>query len=376
MLRICSLKVARSSLPIAVMSLLSSGCPDSGDPSSGSATETSTMTGAATEPTTGNVNPTTTTQSTDDPTGGTSTVGTEGTGLTTTDATSTTTQGVDTTTSDTTTTSTSEPGTTTSTTDATSTTTTTTGETTTTTGETTETTGEPEPASDIEIVITADNAYGFAYGTDDNISMYWGGIENTTAGQIFNCGEGPEKYVVPYEEADNASFLYVIAWADSSTTQGVLARFRRKDGGGNFGEDVFTGTEGWEVCATGVDYQPGSGGPSLQVINDHIVKCNQGALDPNTTSVGWVDEVGTQYGAVAFGEPNTTPYNGGPMAGNEFPLVCPMDMPEEAKWMWFNWDPPNVKPPQSPFLWPGGGGNPDHQYLIFRFAADLVPIPM
>ena len=368
------MKVVQSSLPIAVLSLLSSGCPDSGDPSSGSATEAQTTTGTATEPTTGSVNPTTTTQSTDEPTGGTSTVGTEGTGSTTTDATSTTTQGVDTTTSDTTTTSTSEPGTTTSTTDETSTTTTTTGETTTTTGENTGTTGEP--ASDIEIVITADNAYGFAYGTDDNISMYWGGIENTTAGQIFNCGEGPEKYVVPYEEADNASFLYIIAWADSSVTQGVLARFRRKDGGGNFGEDVFTGTEGWEVCATGVDYQPGSGGPSLQVINDHIVKCNQGALDPNTTSVGWVDDVGTQYGAVAFGEPNTTPYNGGPMAGNEFPLVCPMDMPEEAKWMWFNWDPVNVKPPQSPFMWPGGGGNPDHQYLIFRFAADLVPIPM
>ncbi|WAS89831.1 hypothetical protein [Nannocystis punicea] len=371
MLRICSLNFARSSLPIAVLSLLTTACPDSGDTSGASASETSTSTATATAPTTGNVNPTSTTQSTDDPTGGTSTVGTEGTGPTTTEGTSTT-QGVDTTTSDTTTTSTTEPETSTSTTEDTTSTTTT--STTTTTGETTETTGEP--ASDIEIVITADNAYGFAYGTDDNISMYWGGIENTTAGEIFNCGEGPEKYVVPYEEADNASYLYIIAWADSSTTQGVLARFRRKDGGGNFGEDVFTGTDGWEVCATGVDYQPGSGGPSLQVINDHIGKCNAGALDPNTTSVGWVDDVGTPYGAVAFGEDNTTPYNGGPMAGNEFPLVCPMDMPPEAKWMWFNWDPPNVKPPQSPFMWPGGGGNPDHQYLIFRFAAELVPIPM
>lgn len=371
MLRICSLKIVQSYLPVAVLSLLAGGCPDSGNPGSASATETSTGTATATDPTTGNVGPTTTTQSTDDPTGGTSTVGTEGTGVTTTEGTSTTTQGVDTTTSDTT--STSEPGTTTSTTDDTSTAASeTTSSTTTTGGETTETTGEP--ASDIEIVITADNAYGFAYGTDDNISMYWGGIENTTAGQIFNCGEGPEKYVVPAAEADSASFLYIIAWADSSVTQGVLARFRRKDGGGVFGEDVFTGTKGWEVCATGVDYQPGSGGPSLQVINDHIVKCNQGVLDPNTTSVGWVDEVGTQYGAVAFGEDNTTPYNGGPMVGNEFPLVCPMDMPAEAKWMWFDWG--NVQPPQSPFMWPGGNGNPDHQYLIFRFAAELVPIPM
>ena len=358
---------------MVVVSLLAPACENGGGTSTGTATDSTTATGTVTDPTTGNVAPTTT-QSTDEPTVGTGTVGTDSTATTTPEPTSTTTQGVDTTAADTTTTSTSEPPETTTTTGETTTTTTTGDTTSSSTGEGTSTTGEP--ASDIEIVITADNAYGFAYGTEDDISMYWGGIENTTAGQIFNCGEGPELYVVPAEEADNASFLYVIAWADSSVTQGVLARFRRKDGGGNFGEDVFTGTEGWEVCATGVDYQPGGGGPTLQVINDHIGKCNAGALDPNTTSVGWVDEIGTQYGAVAFGEDNTTPYNGGPMAGNEFPLVCPMDMPAEAKWMWFNWDPPNVKPPQSPFLWPGGGTNPDHQYLIFRFAADLVPIPM
>jgi hypothetical protein len=53
-----------------------------------------------------------------------------------------------------------------------------------------------------------------------------------------------------------------------------------------------------------------------------------------------------------------------------------MDMPAEARWMWFNWDPANIVwPQQSPFLWPGGGGNPDHQFLIFRLAADLLPEP-
>jgi hypothetical protein len=95
---------------------------------------------------------------------------------------------------------------------------------------------------------------------------------------------------------------------------------------------------------------------------------------PNTTSGGWVDEIGTPIGAVAFGEDNTTPYNGGPKAGNEFPLVCPADMPAEARWMWFNWDPANVVPPKSPFLFPGGQ-NPYHQFLLFRFAAELVPEP-
>lgn len=356
------------------MSMVMGGCQGDSGTSSGSATESPGSTGTTNTPTTGAP---TTTLTTDDtsPTGGSSTVATEGTGTTT------TTTGETTMTSETTTSGTTQgvetQGTTdntTSTTGETTTGTSTEGSTDTSSGGQSSTTGEP--ASDIEIVITADNAYGFAYGTEDNISMYWGGIENQTAGQIFNCGEGPELYVVPAAEADSASFLYIIAWADSAVTQGVLARFRRKDGGGVFGEDVFTGTEGWEVCATGLDYQPGSGGPPVGQINEYIGKCNTSALDPNSTSVGWVDEIGTQYGAVAFGEDNTTPYDGGPKAGNEFPLVCPNVMPPEARWMWFNWDPPNVNPPQSPFLWPGGGGNPDHQFLMFRFAAELVPIPM
>jgi hypothetical protein len=235
-------------------------------------------------------------------------------------------------------------------------------------------TGEPPPPSDIEVVITADNAYSFAYGTDSDISKFFGGIENKTAGQIFNCGEGPELYTVPAADAAAASFLYIIAWDDSAVSNGVLARFRRKDGGGGFGEDVFTGTKGWQACATGLKYQIGSGGPDLATINTYIDKCNEGKLDPNTTSGGWVDEVGTPIGAVAFGEDNTTPYDGGPKAGNEFPLVCPKDMPAEARWMWFNWDPAKVVPPQSAFLFPGGQ-NPYHQFLLFRFAAELVPEP-
>jgi hypothetical protein len=236
-------------------------------------------------------------------------------------------------------------------------------------------TGMVEP-SEIEVVITADNAYGFGYGTEDLIDNYYGGIENTTAGQIFNCGEGPELYMIPAEIAENATHLYIVAWADSAVTQGVLGRFRRLGGFGGFGEAVLTGDPGWEVCATGIDYQPGSGGPPLMQVNQMIGSCNADALAPETTSVGWVDDVGTQFGAVAVGEDNTTPYNGGPQAGNEFPLTCQMVMPPETRWMWFNWDPQNVIWPQtSPFLWPGGGGNPDHQFLIFRLAAELIPEP-
>jgi hypothetical protein len=235
--------------------------------------------------------------------------------------------------------------------------------------------GDPLPPSDIEVVITADNAYGFGYGTVDTIGNYYGGIENTTAGQIFNCADGPETYEIPGAVADQATHLYIVAWADAAVTQGVIARFARVDTMGEIGDTILTGDEGWEVCATGINFNPGSGGPSLQLVNEQIALCNVDGLPQATSSVGWVDSTGTQFGAVAVGEDNTTPYNGGPQAGNEFPLVCQNLMPAEAKWMWFNWDPATVIWPQtSPFLWPGGT-NPDHQFLIFRLAANLIPEP-
>lgn len=349
---------------ITAGALLLAACPGDGGTTTGAATETTSA--STTAPSTGDT-PTTTPTSSDASI--TATTGTAGTGSSdattapaTATATSDTTQGVDATTTSDASTSSADTSTSTGSTGADA------------SSSGAESSGGPVE-SDIEVVITADNAYAFAYGTDDSISKYYGGVEAVTAGQIFNCGEGPETYVIPYAETIGTTQLYIIAWADSAVTQGVLARFRRKGGGGGFGEDVFTGTKGWQVCATGFDYQPGNGGPPLAQINDFIGKCNEGKLDPNTTSVGWVDDIGTQYGAVAFGEDNTTPYEGGPKAGNEFPLVCQAVMPNEAHWMWFNWDPPNIKPPKSPFLWPGGGGNPDHQFLIFRLAAELLPDP-
>ncbi|MEZ4380902.1 MAG: hypothetical protein R3A79_06115 [Nannocystaceae bacterium] len=340
-----------------VLSLGACAGDDSGD--AGSATATTSATGAtgATATTTASTGDAST-SATDDSSGSASSSGGE---ATTTGATTTTGEA---TTSDETAGTTAE-----STTEATSST----------TGVTTDdptdgTTTEAMPASDIDVIITADNAYSFAYGTEQSIAKFFGGVEAKTAAEIFSCGVGPEKYTVPAADADDASFLYIIAWDDSSVTNGVLASFRRTDGGQGFGDEVFTGTPGWQACATGLQYDVGTGGPSLDVINEYIGKCNAGDLDPNTSSGGWVDDVGTELGAVALGEDNTTPYDGGPKAGNEFPLVCPEDMPAEARWMWFDWDPGNVVPPQSPFIFPGGL-NPYHQFLLFRLAAELVPEP-
>lgn len=237
--------------------------------------------------------------------------------------------------------------------------------------------GDPPLApTDIDVVLTADNAYAFGYGTEDEMLNYFGGVAAVTAGEIFNCGVGPEQYLVPAE--DVAEYLYVVSYADQSTTQGVLGQFRRVSDrpDGTPGAVLHTGDEGWEVCATGVDYNSGDPTPPLEVVNEQIELCNGGMTDPSTTSQGWVDATGTELGALAVGETNETPYAGGPQPGNEFPLVCQDVVDAEARWMWFNWDPAGIVwPAQSPFIYPGGAGNPMHDFMIFRLAAASLPQP-
>lgn len=229
---------------------------------------------------------------------------------------------------------------------------------------------------DVEVLITADNAYGFGYGTEGEMLNYFGGVWATTAGEIFNCpvGNGPEAYTVPASDANAGNYLYIIAWADSATSQGVLGQFRRAGGGSN--PAVYTGSGDWEVCATGVNYTPSSGGPDLATINAQLGICNARSGDPATTSAGWVDAAGAGggVGALAAGEDNTTGRTS-VEPGNEFPVVCEID--GEAHWMWYNWDPANIVWPTSgsPFIWPSGAGdNPDKQFLIFRIRAEDIPI--
>lgn len=224
----------------------------------------------------------------------------------------------------------------------------------------------PNLTTPVDVLITSDNAYGFGYGDGAAMANYFGGVENTSASEIFDCpvGHGPEQYTVPADSANAGAYLYVIGWADHSTTQGILAKFSR--GGA---EPVFTGNGEWEVCATGQDFDVGSGGPSLAVVNAQIAACNAGTGDVSSSSGGWVSATSTVGGAVAFGEDNTTPRTN-VTPGNEFPIVCEID--GSARWMWYDWD---TSDGQSAFIWPGGGGNPTKDFLIFRLGAEFIPEP-
>ncbi|MBK8980514.1 MAG: hypothetical protein IPM29_31820 [Planctomycetes bacterium] len=212
----------------------------------------------------------------------------------------------------------------------------------------------------VNVAITADNAYSFGYGSVSNIptTSLFGGVENCNAGAIFNCVGGPETYLnVPAGPDD---YLYIIAYSDESSTQGVLGQFVSAT---NANKKVYTGTSAWQVFATGVDYDPcGSGGPSLAVINQQIVLANAGGGGAGSSG-GWVGVAGGgsgTVGALAIGEANDN-------AGGDFPQVCTSTIDTAATWMWYNPDPSSIT---NPFRGTVGG-----EFLIFRLPVQQVVNP-
>lgn len=223
-------------------------------------------------------------------------------------------------------------------------------------------------APDVHVVITADNAYAFGWGYADRVTKLNGRPMTVLAADIFNCpiGVGPEAYDIAAKDAPDDSYLYIVAWADDATTQGVIGQFDRK------GLPIYTGDGDWEVCATGMFYDTGAagGGPSIEIVNQEIARCNTGSGSPSTTSAGWVNSKGAitknAVGILAVGEDNS-------MSGGDFPVVCQMDatgkrgVDSSARWMWYS---PDGK---SPFRH-SGGHNPTRAFLIFRLPSKVIVI--
>jgi hypothetical protein len=230
--------------------------------------------------------------------------------------------------------------------------------------------GPADPHTDVEVVITADNAYEFAWGDEQHVGTLSSHAPSTTAGEIFNCGEGPEGYTIPASDAPPGAYLYVVAWADYSVTQGVIGQFKRVGG-----ETIYTGNEHFQVCATGVPYVSPAPGPDAQTIDEQIAICNAGTGDPATTSGGWVDVNGAvtsgAVGTLAVGPDNGT-------SGSDFPQVClpsdggPPGIDTAARWMWYA--PPGVT---NPFHYDSSGDeNSSRLFLIFRLPTTALPPPV
>jgi hypothetical protein len=225
----------------------------------------------------------------------------------------------------------------------------------------------PDVGGDVNAVVTADNAFSFGYGDETSIGTYVPGGPASNGSEIFDCpvGFGPHAFVVPAKDAPASAFLYIVAWADTKTTQGVLAQFKR-----GAGAVVYSGSGSWQVCATGKFIDPDvEPGPNQATANQNIVACNAGASG-DSYSKGWVNITGAitagAIGKLAFGEANDDP-------GGSFPIVCQVDnagvhgIDAPAKWMWF--DPLDGITP-----FEGNDGNRTKSWLIFRLPASALSV--
>lgn len=211
----------------------------------------------------------------------------------------------------------------------------------------------------VDATVTTDNAYSFGYGPLSGPTSLIGGVENCTAGQIFNCVGGPETYLgVP---SGPGQYLYLVAYSDGSVTQGTLGQFI--DGS----TVVLTGNLNWEVYATGQNLNPNCGGPSnapsLAAVNAQVALANAGSGGANS-SVGWVNTLGGAtgtVGALAIGEENNS-------ASGHYPIVC--NIASGARWMWYTPNPVTITDPfrtGSPPNLPSDA----NEYLIFRLTSEL-----
>lgn len=223
-----------------------------------------------------------------------------------------------------------------------------------------------QPATDVEAVVTTDNAFSFGYGSASALATFIRG-EASDGDAIFNCpvGYGPTKYLVPAAQAPTGAYLYIIAWADRDVTQGTLAQFKRVGGA-----PIYSGDGAWEICATGTPYFDGAmaEGPDQAAVDAKIADCNAGA-GGSTFSKGWVNTAGAitpgAVGKLAYGEANDD-------SGGDFPIVCQVDSSGDAgidavaRWMWF--DPQDGT---TPFR--GNADNRTKTFLLFRLPAAALP---
>lgn len=229
-------------------------------------------------------------------------------------------------------------------------------------------------SAEVDVVLTADNAYAFGWGDQDQVAVLRGRPPTQIAADIFNCpinttgvgarGFGPEAYTVPASEAAAGAYIYVVAWDDDARTQGALGQFKRRGGA-----SYFSGEAGWEVCATGHFYNSsttGTSGPAIEVVNADIAVCNAGSGNRATSSGGWVNGKGAvtpgAVGSLAIGQENRT--------SATFPVVCQKDaqgnqgIDANARWMWYTPD------GRDAFKERG-----TRSYLIFRLATKDLPPP-
>ena len=226
---------------------------------------------------------------------------------------------------------------------------------------------------DINALVTADNAYRLGWGTANGMRKYFPVVENTLNQDITQCGasggrRGVEALTIPVSGADayqSGEYIYLAAYSDKATSQGVLGQFSATLGA--LTTTLVTGAGPWQVCATGQNYSvPSStGGPAVfgdpGSINAQIQRCN--VSDGALPSGGWVN-IGAGLNSLALSGSNGS----GPAGGSILnPITC---LAGSAKWMWYT--PPVLPGGYTDSFHPAAGANPFDEYLIFRIPLNSI----
>ena len=180
----------------------------------------------------------------------------------------------------------------------------------------------------------------------DNVAqVYTGNAAGTSVTLIGGSVSGPNS-ATAYSFNTTDDFLYIAAWSDNGTQQGLLHDFAMN------AIPVWSGDPAWQVYATGIDLNVASPVPTATQLGTQIGIANAAAGGAGT-SVTWVP---TTVGGINDG---TFP------AGN--PWVQQASIANNANWTWY--DSNTQVSAQAPFR----GGFNHFEYLIFR--TPVIPEP-
>jgi len=183
-------------------------------------------------------------------------------------------------------------------------------------------------AQTISATVTADNHYAFYTSDENGAFTYVGGNELGSGGSPGNYNWSlPETWNI----TTSPTHLYIAAWSDNATAQGLLAQI-------TYGVETYhSGNSAWEVYRSNADRNDGDPHPT--------------AFEVNT----WVD-------AATTGEQWEAPFVGG-NNGSYGPWGLVPGVTTDARWMWAG-NPDLVDPMTS--------GSGHGETLVFRIA---VPTP-
>jgi hypothetical protein len=186
--------------------------------------------------------------------------------------------------------------------------------------------GTAHATVNVDVQVTADNAYAIYTGNDTVIYDFHGTAENFFASEI----AAPETYNFTMNDGD---IIYIAAWSDDATAQGLLAEFNID------GTVLTTSNSQWEVMATGIDLDFADPAPTITELTTQVNLANSGSVP----SGGWVNTTLGGLNDTVWGTPGS---------------VYVPSMASTLQWAWYH-------KPGAPGDTFSDGYNHD-EYLVFR----------